>query len=194
MTHFEHRLGSFSTPEWTTHETCDETTTKVRACGTAWHKPKCDSECLYHNTGNAERRRWMDLWAWTTKTIASIQMTNVCKCVKMYIYLLCCVTVNHVRHEWELSIQEGGRSQVQWNLVCHHHCDVHSWRNWLNCPTWESTERESIRTSSFFRHIHNCILKIKNNTKLFLSLGNFVSFVRMCCWSKWIATITQLQW
>lgn len=64
------------------------------------------------------------------------------------IYLLCRIAVNHVRHERDLPVQEGGRSQVQRNLVCHHHCDVHSWRNWLNCPTWESTEiRNTLVTS-----------------------------------------------
>lgn len=59
-----------------------------------------------------------------------------------FFYLLRRVAVNHVRHERDLPVQEGGRSQVQWNVVCHHHCDVHSWRNSLNCPTWESTETE----------------------------------------------------
>lgn len=63
-------------------------------------------------------------------------------CVCVRVYLLRRIAVNHVRHERDLPVQEGGRSQVQWNLVCHHHCDVHSWRNSLNCPTWESTERE----------------------------------------------------
>lgn len=68
------------------------------------------------------------------------------------IYLLCCITVNHVRHERDLPVQEGGRSQVQWNLVCHHHCDVHSWRNSLNCPTWESTERIRNRGLQYFSY------------------------------------------
>lgn len=67
-----------------------------------------------------------------------MKTTDMC----VSIYLLRCVTVNHVRHERDLPVQEGGRSQVQWNLVCHHHCDVHSWRNSLNCPTWESTQKE----------------------------------------------------
>lgn len=64
------------------------------------------------------------------------------------IYLLCRIAVNHVRHERDLPVQEGGRSQVQRNLVCHHHCDVHSWRNWLNCPTWESTEIRNTSVTS----------------------------------------------
>lgn len=59
-----------------------------------------------------------------------------------FFYLLRRVSVNQVRHERDLPVHEGGRSQVQWNVVCHHHCDVHSWRNSLNCPTWESTERQ----------------------------------------------------
>lgn len=67
--------------------------------------------------------------------------------VRERVYLLCCITVNHVRNERDLPIQEGGRSQVQWNLVCHHHCDVHSWRNSLNCPTWESTETQRMRNT-----------------------------------------------
>lgn len=73
--------------------------------------------------------------------------------VSVSVYLLRCVTVNHVRHERDLPVQEGGWGQVQWNLVCHHHCDVHSWRNWLNCPTWESTERERDRKTQCRYHI-----------------------------------------
>lgn len=67
---------------------------------------------------------------------------SVCERTSVTVYLLHGVAVNHVRHERDIPVQEGGRSQVQWNLVCHHHCDVHSWRNSLNCPTWESTEKE----------------------------------------------------
>lgn len=76
------------------------------------------------------------------------------------IYLLCRITVNHVRYQRDLPIQERGRSQVQWNLVCHHHCDVHSWRNWLNCPTWESTERS--RMSVVSSHTQKCIYIVAN--------------------------------
>lgn len=67
------------------------------------------------------------------------------------VYLLHSVTVNHVRHERDIPVQEGGRSQVQWNLVCHHHCDVHSWRNSLNCPTWKSREKEGRLAQQGFR-------------------------------------------
>ena len=78
---------------------------------------------------------------WVHGCLSSILVriwVRVCLCV----YLLWSITVNHVRHEGDLPVQEGGRSQVQGNLVCHHHCDVHSWRNLLNCPTWGSTGRE----------------------------------------------------
>lgn len=67
---------------------------------------------------------------------------EICRRARVIVYLLHGVTVNHVRHERDIPVEEGGRSQVQWNLVCHHHCDVHSWRNSLNCPTWKSTEKE----------------------------------------------------
>lgn len=89
----------------------------------------------------------MQIHLYTNNRRACFYVVNVCVCVCACAcgYLLCRITVNHVRQKGDLPIQERGRSQVQWNLVCHHHCDVHSWRNSLNCPTWESTETERQR-------------------------------------------------
>lgn len=95
-----------------------------------------------------------------------------CACVVLPCYLLRRVAVNHVRHERDLPVQEGGRSQVQWNVVCHHHCDVHSWRNSLNCPTWESTERQNGERGGG-RHVSmsaadniSCLMKINVKKKI----------------------------
>lgn len=110
---------------------------------------------------------------------------------KKGVYLLGCLTINHVRHERDLPVQEGGRSQVQWNLVCHHHCDVHSWRNWLNFLTWKSTEMRGCHYSALFHALCICCkcqeqnsseLK-RENLMLILNNLNFWNF-RSTFWNS----------
>jgi len=103
-----------------------------------------DSEAIYWHVTTRQQKRRACMSCVFAVCVCVYVSVCVCVCVCVCVYLLGCVTVNHVRHERDLPVQQGGRSQVQWNLVCHHHCDVHSWRNSLNCPTWER-ERERER-------------------------------------------------
>lgn len=132
--------SSCSLPVAIAHESCDDTTTKGSACMNVWCVfLRATGGCVNGNTGMLKEAFTKD------------KPVCVCVCV-CDVYLLRCITVNHVRHERDLPVQEGGRSQVQWNLVCHHHCDVHSWRNSLNCPTWESTETLDVSSVQILAH------------------------------------------
>lgn len=59
--------------------------------------------------------------------------------------LLWPIAIHNVRHHGYLPVQQ--RRQLQRNLVGHHHCDVHSWRIFLNgLPAREASIRDPGKT------------------------------------------------
>lgn len=80
--------------------------------------------------------------------------------------LLWSVAIHNVRHHGYLPIQQ--RRQLQRDLVGHHHCDVHSWRIFLNgLPAREASVRHFAKPShAFMDSAHkaaNCFRNIRSS-------------------------------